>query len=79
MGSRLGSSKEDVPPVQLQLHSGKAMSSEGLKPEPPNCQQCRVRLAAHKVPTQKGGNYRWKCETCFKKLAPSGFKEKVIR
>ena len=78
MGSRLGSSKEDVPTVQLQLHSGKAMSSEGLKPEPPNCQQCRVRPALHKVPTNKGGTFRWKCKTCFERSAPSGFKDKAI-
>jgi hypothetical protein len=48
-----------------------------LKPVPPNCQACRVRVAAYKVPALKGG-FRWKCETCFKRLAPSGFKEKVL-
>jgi hypothetical protein len=73
----VGGSKEDVPPVQLQLYSGKTMSSEGLKPTPPNCQSCRVRVAAYKVPTNKG-TFRWKCETCFKRLAPSGFKEKAL-
>jgi len=42
-----------------------------------NCQQCRVRNAIHKVPTSNGQGFRWKCETCFKKLAPSGFKDKI--
>jgi ribosomal protein L37AE/L43A len=48
----------------------------GEKVTPPNCQSCRVRVASHRVPASKGV-YRWKCETCFKRLAPSGFKEKV--
>jgi ribosomal protein L37AE/L43A len=48
-----------------------------LKPVPPNCQSCRVRVASHRVLTSKGV-YRWKCETCYKRLAPSGFKEKVL-
>ena len=48
-----------------------------LKPMPPNCQACRVRVATRKVLASKGV-FRWKCETCFKKLAPSGFKEKVL-
>jgi tRNA(Ile2) C34 agmatinyltransferase TiaS len=51
------------------------MSSE--KVTPPNCQSCRVRVASHKVLASKGV-FRWKCETCFKRLAPSGFKEKVL-
>jgi len=42
-----------------------------------NCQQCRVNPASHKVPTSNGQGFRWKCESCFKRLAPSGFKDKT--
>lgn len=39
-----------------------------------NCQQCRIRPATHKVPVSKGVGFRWKCEMCFNKSKPSGFK-----
>ena len=38
------------------------------------CQQCRIRPATHKVPILKGLGFRWKCEMCFNKARPSGFK-----
>lgn len=38
------------------------------------CQQCRTNPATHKVPTMKGGFFRWKCESCFNKKVSSGFK-----
>ena len=42
-----------------------------------NCQSCKVNPAKHKVPTAKGNGFRWKCEACFKRLNPSGFKDKI--
>ena len=45
-------------------------------PAAPVCQQCRVRPAEHKVLTVKGNAYRWKCDSCFKRLGNSGFEGK---
>jgi len=75
MGGGVGCGAREV--LQQQLQAGAGMSGEEIKPVPPNCQSCRVRVAAYKVPANKG-TFRWKCETCFKRLAPSGFKEKVL-
>jgi hypothetical protein len=44
----------------------------------PNCQQCRINPATHKVPTANGKSFRWKCESCFKRLAPMGFKNRRV-
>ena len=40
-----------------------------------NCQQCRIRPATHKTPVTKGLGFRWKCDACFNKSRPSGFKK----
>jgi predicted SprT family Zn-dependent metalloprotease len=40
---------------------------------PPLCQQCQRASAKFRTYNVSTKGYRWKCETCFRRLQPSGF------